>query len=206
MTVDELNHQTETDEKSKANGYAIIHRLAHGSDTLLERPGLMEDLLKCSADIELRTREKPHNTAVLLAAGQGCGQTLLVLEKFKADFHAVNSDGLGILQAGVRCSSTVTEIAWRHGVQRTYSKKTKRTERHSLPLNKNLRYSTSWREDTSERKYPFKRYPQEASSASKGPAAKQHRSSRSGQWRGPGKYAKASSPERKPRNPHYWDR
>lgn len=162
----------------------------------------------------MRTCQYPHNTSALIAVGQGCGETLKVLEQFGANLHARNSDGLGILQVGARCSSTIKEIAWRHNVPMTYSRKTQRTECNGTPWKKHIRYSMAWSEDTEGGKDPqqeLKEYPwtkrapsMEAkhNAAWNGPVAKQHRSSwwsesassRSGQ------YTNASSVDRKRHN------
>ena len=109
-----------------------MHRIASGVDTKGQRPELMRLLLEAKADMEVRTTLHPHNTAALIAAGQGCGETLRVLEEFGANLHAVNDDGIGLLQHGRTCSSTIRDICRRNHVRITYGKK-KHAHRGSRP-------------------------------------------------------------------------
>ena len=67
----------------------------------------MKHLIERKANIEAKTRHWPHNTAMTLAAGQGCGTMWEVLREAGADTRVRNSDGKGQLQLGKNCSSTV---------------------------------------------------------------------------------------------------
>ena len=223
MEVDDLNAPTlEIDEKGCGAGYTVMHRIASGVDANGVRPKLMRLLLQAKADMEVRTTQHPRNTAALIAAGQGCGETLRVLEEFGANLHAVNADGLGLLQNGKTCSSTIEGICWRNNVKMTWGKKTKRTEAQGPSLSRHLRYTTKWVEDTyaaqarhkpskegvQPRQYPFhKRADSETKHNAEQNWWSQSDSSRSGQYRfewwsqshssRSGQYTNASSVERK---------
>ena len=110
-TLETINQFISTDEPNYPNGYLTTHLLASGVDVRGRKPRLMRRLLDARADVNATTLWPPHNTAATMIGGQGGGEMLKLLIEMDADANATTSRGLGILQAGRSCSTSVANIA-----------------------------------------------------------------------------------------------
>ena len=115
-----INQVIKTNERGFPNGYSCIHLLAGGVDRNRHRPGLMKCLIERRAYIEAKTARKPYNTAMTLAAGQGCGTMWKVLQEAGADVLYRNYYGKGQLELAKCCSSTVAAHTKAANVPDTY--------------------------------------------------------------------------------------
>jgi hypothetical protein len=109
-TEAQINQVINTNNYGFPDGWRSIHLLASGVDRNRFRPGLMEALIDRGPDIEAVTLSAPGNTAMTLAAGQGCGTMWTVLEAAGADTRYTNENGKGMMELAKCCSSTVRAL------------------------------------------------------------------------------------------------
>ena len=72
----------------------------------------------------------------------------MVLEKYGANLHEVNDDGIGLRQNGRWCPPIIYDICRRNNVQMTYGKKNIRTKPQGQSLSRQLSHLAKWAEDT----------------------------------------------------------
>ena len=74
----------------RMKGWTLLHLLANGSDDMLLRTSLVEELLQ--KGVEVDPRNDKHLTPFLLAAGTGVVDVAGALSQFGADIHAESLD------------------------------------------------------------------------------------------------------------------
>ena len=137
-----LNAQTRTPADGRARypvGYTALHLAACGSDAAFRKAEIASSLIMARADMEIRS--EGGCTPLLMACGSGLTDVAKCLIRNRADVHAIDHKGQGVLQKAF-CSKELHAWLTKFTDAETTKGTSGRTREAKITQNRSLRYES----------------------------------------------------------------